>query len=352
MTNIDRIPGIGKAGLELLEAAGFYNLEALAKAGVDELATELERANRILKISKRTPERKNVEKWIHTARDLTGLVVMEQLDVVMPVNYEQVPHVAAMLANAPFAIPLPARVLVKQDVPVGEIPPAILLNRYSGDLEVKIEERPIAPAPKPTRPASQSGNVRLSDPAASRIEIDTSRIKSTDTLAGTAPKQAVAKAPVQDDRVALIRGPRPETNLGKNPSSRRFIRGVLHSHPVAMTAGAIITLMLIVVLPLAILSAALLLLSDQWPATFNWVPIWLLAFPLSLPILGIAYAIWGQSGSCRICGQKQFVPKVCLKNAKAHHIRGLGTIIPTCLHIILFHWFRCIYCATPVRLKE
>ncbi len=350
MTTLDSIPGIGKAGLELLEAAGFYNLEALAKAGVDELAKELERANRILKISKRTPERKNIEKWINTAREVTGLVTIEELDIVMPVDYEKVPQVASMLASAPFAIPLPARVLMKQQVPVGEIPPAILLNRYSGDLEVKIENRPIAP--KPTRQTTQTGNVRLSDPSDRRIEIDTSRIKSTDTLAGTAPKHAPAKAAVQDDRVALIRGPRAETNVGRNPASRRFIRGVLHSHPVAMTAGAIVTLILFLVLPLAVISSALLLLSDQWPAAFNWVPIWLLVFPISLPILGIAYAIWGQSGTCRICGQKQFLPKVCLKNSKAHHIRGLGHIIPTCLHIIFFHWFRCIYCATPVRLKE
>jgi hypothetical protein len=348
MTNLEKIPGIGKAGLELLEAAGFYNVEALAKAGVDELVNELERANRILKISKRTPAREHIEKWIHTARDLSGVVLVEEIAVVMPVNYELVPKVAAMLASAPFAIPLPARVLVKQQLAVGEIPPAILLNRYSGDLEVKVEERAISP--KHARPPSQTGNVKLAE-AATRIEIDTSRIKSIESLAGPAPKNPHGHDAVQDDRVALIRGPRAETNLGKNPNSRRFIRGVLHSHPVAMTTGAVVTLLLFAILPLAIISSVLLLLSDSLP-NFRWVPIWLLAFPLSLPILGLAYAIWGQSGSCRICGQKQFVPKVCLKNSKAHHITGLGHIIPTCLHIIVFRWFRCIYCATPVRLKE
>jgi Domain of unknown function (DUF4332) len=350
MTSLEKIPGIGKIGIELLEAAGFYNVESLAKAGVEELFHELERANRILKIAKKTPSREYLEKWIHTSRDLAGVVVEKESPVVMPVNYEQVPEVSSMLAAAPFAIPLPARVMVKEQIPVSEIPPAILLNRYSGDLEVKIDARPVPL--KPTRPQSSSGNVKLADPISSRMEIDHSRFKSIEALAGPAPRPSPQDAPIVDDRVALIRGPKAGTNLGRNPESRRFIRGVLHSHPVSMTTGAIVTLLLFSCLPFAVISSALLLLSDQFPVHFKWVPIWILGFPFSLPILGLAYAIWGHSGSCRICGQKQFVPKMCLKNSKAHHIRGFGNIIPTCFHMILFRWFRCVYCGTPVRLKE
>ncbi|HEX7262157.1 MAG TPA: hypothetical protein VF258_10110, partial [Luteolibacter sp.] len=104
--------------------------------------------------------------------------------------------------------------------------------------------------------------------------------------------------------------------------------------------------------PLAILSAGLLLLLSEMPAHFGWVPEWLLAFPLALPVLGIAYLIWGMHGSCRVCGQKLFVPRMCLKNSKAHQIRGLGHIVPVCLHILLFKWFRCTYCGTPIRLKK
>ena len=73
MAELISIPGIGKTSLELLEAAGFHDAESLAKAGVDELARELERANSILKISKRTPDRAVVEKWIASARDIVGV---------------------------------------------------------------------------------------------------------------------------------------------------------------------------------------------------------------------------------------------------------------------------------------
>ncbi len=348
MTNLSSIPGIGKASLELLEAAGFPDAESLAKAGVDELAKELDRANTILQIAKRAPARASIQKWISSARDLTGVETDRVVEVTMPINHEISPQVISMLASAPFAIPLPARVLMERQLAVGDIPAAILLNRYSGDLEVRVDER--VPPPKPGRVAAPSNNVKIADTSGTRLEIDNSRIKSTDTLAGGSPR--TAKVANHDDRVALIRGPRTETNKGRRPESRTYIRGVLHSHPVSLSIGAVLTLALGILLPLAITSAGLLLLSGELPERFGWVPKWLLAFPLALPLFGIAYAIWALPGSCRICGQKLFVPRMCLKNSKAHHIRGLGHIVPTCLHLLLFRWFRCTYCGTPVRLKK
>lgn len=352
MTNLKNIPGIGKSSLELLEAAGFPDAESLAKAGVEELAAELERANRILQIAKRAPARGNVKKWIELARDLTGGEDAGGSEITMPVDYEQSSEVTSMLGTAPFAIPLPARVLMENQLAVADIPAGILLNRYSGDLEVRVEDR---------LPASRNGNaiptpsnnVRVADPVtAPRVEFDAARIKSIDVLAGPAPRSGTSQVATMDERVALIRSPRVETNKGRDPKSRRFIRGVLHSHPLSLAAGAFFTLLLMFFLPVGIVSAGLLLLSREVPASFGWVPEWLLVFPLMLPVLGICYMIWSLNGSCRICGQKLFVPKACLKNSKAHRLRGLGHIIPVCLHILLFKWFRCTYCGTPVRLKK
>lgn len=349
MTDLRTIPGIGKASLELLEAAGFADAEALAKAGLDELANELERANSILQISKRVPGRSNVEKWIASARDITGAPEGAPVEVRMPVNHEVIPKVATMLAAAPFAIPLPARFLVEQQVTVGDIPAAILLNRYSGDLEVKVDEQ----IPKSTRPiAVPSSNVRIADNAATRREIDVSRVKSTDTMVGGVVRPVTMKTADEDERVALIRGPRMETNRGRDPQSRRYIRGVMHGYPIRMALGAVVTLMVFFMLPTAIVSSLLLLLSEEMPQRFGWVPKWLLVFPVSLPVFGLLYLIWGIGCSCRVCGQKIFSPRMCLKNAKAHHIRGLGHIIPVSLHMLLFKWFRCTYCGTPIRLKK
>ena len=129
MTKLSSIPEICQASRELLEAAGFPDAEALAKAGVDQLGKELERANRILQIAKQTPDRVSVEGWISSARDLTGLTNGRAVEVAMPVNHEILPEVAAMLENAPFAIPLSARLLVDRELSVADIPSALFLNR-------------------------------------------------------------------------------------------------------------------------------------------------------------------------------------------------------------------------------
>ena len=119
-----------------------------------------------------------------------------------------------------------------------------------------------------------------------------------------------------------------------------------------MMLAAFVTLILAVMLPLALISAALLFVSRELPAYFSWVPSWLLVFPVALPVSGIIYLIWGMHGSCRICGQKLFVPKMCMKSPKAHYRPWLGYIVSVSLHLLLFKWFRCTYCGTPVRLKR
>ncbi len=354
MASLISIPGIGKSSLELLEAAGFRDLESLAKADEDELVRELERANAILKITKRSPGRNTIKKWIDQARTFTGYVSEPENPPTMPVNYEASPQVVAMLAAAPFAIPLPARILMENQLAVADIPPAILLNRYSGDLDVRVEQR--IPQNRMSKPQLSSGNnVQISDNPGQqqRLDIDTSKLRSTDDVPARARARiATTKKTEQPDRIALIRAPLPETNKGRDPESRWYVRGVLHSHPGMITCGAVVTLILILLTPVAVISAVLLLLSGEIPETFGWVPAWLLGFPLALPVCGFAYLIWGLGGSCRICGQKLFTSSGHLKNSKAHHVRGLGYVLPLCCQILVFRWFRCTHCGTPVRLKK
>jgi len=365
MTDFTSIHGIGKTSCELLEAAGFFDVEALAKAGVDELAVELQRANRILKISKRTPTVANIAKWIAAARASVGIEDEPVAAPAMPVNYEATPQVKELLAAAPAAIPLPSWQLVENHLAVSDIPPAILLNRYSGDLEIRVTNRdtalravPRAPIGTASRPLA-SGYVQLGESGGQqRLEIDVTRLRSIADLEKVGQRIAVCKSPVEgdgsreSDRIALIRAPLEATNRGRDPRSRTYVRGVLHTHPLGITLGAIVTLTLALLLPLAVGVSGLLLLAVLSPARFGWASPWLLVVPCALPVLGVLYLIVGINGRCRICTQRVFLHRACRKNSKAHHIRGLGHIIPMCMHILLFRWFRCTYCGTPVRLKK
>ena len=75
--------------------------------------------------------------------------------------------------------------------------------------------------------------------------------------ADPARRVVVVKNEQAEDRLTLLRAPRLETNKGRDPKSRRFIRGVLHTHPVSIYFGAIVTLMLAAIIPIAVVAAVI-----------------------------------------------------------------------------------------------
>ncbi|HEY8961934.1 MAG TPA: DUF4332 domain-containing protein, partial [Luteolibacter sp.] len=312
MAAFQSIPGIEPSSVELLEAVGFLDEASLAKADVDALLNELQGANALLKLAPRTPGREEVQRWVRAVggRQVASGDETQGEGALTAVNYEHNPEVAEMLRDAPFALPLPAKLLVEKKLGVCDVPPAILLTRVVGDLEIRVaptevtEPAPVIVPPEPeakglpsqrSSPLAAPGKaesakietvlaeIRRAEPVSARRAIDVTRVKSVSDVATVRLNKGPAAVSSGDpeDRVALIRAPRPETNAGKDPESRRYIRGVMHSHPYRLTAAAAVTLLLTLTLPLAIVSAGLLLASDLWPDLLPWVPKGLLAFPLA-----------------------------------------------------------------------
>jgi hypothetical protein len=371
MNDLANILGIEKPSLELLEAAGFINARLLAQSDSGQVTAELRQANEVLQICGQPPSEAEVSQWIGRAREIAGAPIdkpgakspapvtqdtlvtqVTQVEQLASVNFEATPEGLSMLAVAPLALPLPARVLMNHQLAVADIPPALMLSEYRGDFKIRTT-RQVPESRAPIQVMGTSPMVRIAEnTGGQRLEIDTSRVRATTDAAPLrdAARHAVT-APV-DERIDLLRAPRASTNKGRDPKSRRYIRGVLHSHPVGIYVGSLATLLLMALAPLAVVSAMLLLLSREVFDHFSWVPEWVIAFPLALPVVGIAYLILALRCRCRICGQGLFRSRPHLKDSRAHHIRGLGYIFPLCIHILLFHWFRCTHCGTPVRLKE
>ena len=350
MPALHKIPGIAKGWLELLDGAGIRDAAHLAQQDPNKLISELERANLVLGISTYPPDIATVEGWVAATRELLSTLPAEAREQPNPAaNYEANEEVAAMLERSPFAIPLPGKVMMEKRLGVSDIPAGLLLNRYSGNLDVRIGDPSTTKLEVPTR----RGAARIeqgSAPKSERAQFDSSSVKVLVPDARTrVPK---SKEGHDHERIALIRAPREKTNRGKDPNSRRYIRGVLHTHPWILRIGAVFSLLLFLNLPLAIVSAFLLLVSRENPEIFWWVQKWILAFPIALPVIGLGYLIFGVSGKCRICTQKLFVHKGALKHVKSHRLPGFGYVVPLCLHLLLFSWFRCSSCGTPVRLKK
>lgn len=278
-----------------------------------------------------------------------------------PVNFEAEPDVIEMLAVAPFALPIPARMLAEKGIPPSEIAVAPVLNRAFGDMEVRVAiERPqrkdLPTAPAGSRRALAASAVQVADIGftSGRRGFDTAKVRTIEEAQGDAPpvRASSTKAGMEDDRIALLRAPRPETNAGRKPGSPFYIRGVLHDRPYVVWFGGVFLILLQICIPLAVIAAPLLILSDQMPADFEWVPRWIIAFPIALPVLGILYALIGTRAKCRVCAQRMYVPKQCLKNKKAHHLPLFGYIGAVAMHVVTFRWYNCTFCGTSIRIKK
>jgi hypothetical protein len=278
-------------------------------------------------------------------------------------NFELDPDVQDMLARAPVALPLPNRLLAEKQIPPAEIPAAELLTSAPGDLDVRVSGH--SAKPSKTEPnAPKSRMVGLVNVAESRRhgkrEIDISRIRSMDHARREpapdepAAKRAAAtrKTHAQHERLQLLRTARESTNRGKDPNSRRFVRGVLHDRPVLVVFGSLAAILFELCVPAAIIVTPLLILADTYPDTFPAVGRWLLVFPLLVPVLGLLYLTFSTRVKCRVCAQKVLWPKHCRKHVKAHHLPGLGHILPLAFHTLTFGWFTCTFCGTAVRIKK
>lgn len=380
MSTLLEIEGIGPGERDLLEAAGWTDTRAIATADLKDLSAELEKANRILKLVPVTPDRATIAGWIRMAAELLGEPVAvpdspegseageaaEEIDaaaekisarVTGPVNEEADRGIALMLEKAAFAVPIPARILTEQGISPSEIPVAAWVNQANGDLDVKGGANAAAkriPEAKEAKTKLVSNPVMAGEPAsASRRGIDTAKVKTLEEAqAAPVVKSPSSKLVDPNDRLALLRAPLPETNARRKPGSRFYIRGVLHDRPFRVWFGGLFAVLGQVLIPLALISAPLLILSQQDEVRFGWVPPWLIGFPLALPVVGLLYLFVSTGAKCRVCGQRLYVPKHCLKNSKAHHLPVIGHIGALALHVMIFKWFKCTFCGTAIRIKK
>lgn len=353
MTHLSDIPGIPDGSLQLLKAVGISSAEELAAQNSDRLVAELQRANDILSSDQQAPDRATVIIWITAAMELSGHEPAPEaphLESTPPINDGDSADLTEMLSQAPCAIPLPGTILIEKGLRVSDVLIGLPINSYSDTPDVHID----APSkPKAQVPSRRPINyVEFAPKEPMRRDFDMASAKPISPSPNSNKRVPASKSGHEKDRVALIRAPSEETNRGKNPESRKFIRGVLHTSPWGLRLGAAFTLLLLINTPLAIISAFLLLAYREKPEKFVWVGEWILIFPIFLPITGLGYLLWGMTGKCRICTQKLFVHNRALNHIKAHHVLGIGYIVPLALHLLTFNWFRCSSCGTPVRLKK
>ncbi|MEM7387173.1 MAG: hypothetical protein AAF514_19720 [Verrucomicrobiota bacterium] len=136
-----------------------------------------------------------------------------------------------------------------------------------------------------------------------------------------------------------------EEQIVKRKLPRTYVRGVHYPNPGQAFFGALVTLVLFLTFHLTWISC--LVVPFFFPEWRN-----LLIYPLAaLATFGLLYIFTCLKVRCRVCSCHLFFSRRCLKHAKAHRFLGLGHLFAQSLHMLLFSWFRCMYCGTAIRLR-
>lgn len=385
MPKLQDILEIPKDAVELLEAVGYLDVGDLPGADTRELLDELVKANDRLAIMPENPTEEIVEEWKSVASVVTADPRENKHEQVTPaeeespvadegdvadaedagngeeadtdagnaaeenaededahlfdvdpalVNFEDDPEVQEMLLNAPEALPLHPSLIRRHKLAVDDIPEGVLLTQCTGEVEINVLTTP------------RMANAQRREADSKRTGLMVSRIRDFDKAGnGDHHVKPLDKGKTKEsvsDSVGL--------NAGLRPESRRFVRGVLHPYPVSVRVSAFFAVLVQLLLAANLIGIPWLLIHEFLSGeSMLW---WVVGLAGGLVLSALCYLFWGMSARCRVCGQRQFAPKKCLKNKKAHHIALIGYIFPTALHALFFKWFYCTYCGTAVRLKK
>jgi hypothetical protein len=366
MPQLQSIAALPHDAVDLLEAVGYLDVQELCGAHTEALIKELIQANKALAIMPESPTAEQLDTWKKIARaemedgnvvpltsenvadgiesspelehpiegeqDLPEILALSESDDIEDlVSFENDSEVQSMLELSPDAELIPADLIRRNSLAVQDVPVGILLSECQGDVEMNVMT--------PQNRAKYER--RLAEHK--RSGLMTSRIRSFDE----AETEGHCVKPLDKGKPRDVVTSSDSLNKGLTPQSRRFVRGILHPNPWRVRVAAFFSLLVQLFLAATFIVVPALILYDT-PETMWWVIGIVSGFLLS----SLSYLFWGISARCRVCGQRQFAPKKCLKNRKAHRIPLIGYIFPTALNALFFKWFYCSYCGTAVRLKK
>lgn len=204
-------------------------------------------------------------------------------------------------------------------------------------VRVEIMDLPEAHSPKVDAPKESSPKESSPKIEASSAQPKVKEFKKAEVTAPVGEKNLLKSDSI--NRKAL-----DSTNRGKSPDSRRFVRGILHPSPGKMFFAAFFAILVRLAL-LAFIVLMSLIVLDQVDLRATW-------FALILPVAALFHVATMGQARCRVCGLKEFVPSRAHKHRQSHQLLFFGPIVSTALHLILFRWFRCMFCGTPIRIRK
>ncbi len=376
MLNFQDLSEITNEQIDLLEAVGYTRADELYEVSASSLLAEMKKANALLGVCEELPKEKVVRKWVEAARAEHGISEELQADVVqsevdeLQASYEDKSDIVQLVMDAPMAEAIPAGVLKQQGASLDDIPEGIVLVEHDHDHHISDEVQELIDKRRAERAAKEKKALAKKEQAKKKqskkikkkhkVKLDDPVVEEPTTEQEEAKPVVLNKEVIQnfDDvrenrrRVEPLQAAEAGTsvqtsakvNEGVDRGSRRYVRGVLHP-----AAGQFYFASLVIIgLQLSFLGSLCMIPVYFFDREALW-PLWIIG---SLILFAILWLFSAPKARCQVCRQRQYTPKKCFRHKKAHHVSGIGYMLPTALHALLFHWFRCIFCGTSLRLKK
>lgn len=374
MTELERVPGIAGEQASLLREAGIASAEILAVAEPEHLFRDLQSLCRKKGRVSLAASLVTVKLWIRAAQ---GVLVGRQIihssgpaksvkvklaksanrenvdDVPEAINFDDIPEVSVEPSEEPSVSPSSPRKPTEDQVSDVQPAPRSLGPQKSAASQAKAGPR-MSPAERAEKGARTqlrevAGSVSTTPPAPNSIpeKSGTTGTPKFQSFEDYSTGQRGIE-PLLRTRVPMTDVDGPVRRRADGSLSRRTRRGVLYPAPGKAILGAFIALLW----RLALLGS---LVGLPWFLALHWEdeerPVLELSVGAgSLALLGLANLWAAAKVRCRVCSCQFFHSRRCVKNAKAHRVPGLGYVASLSLHLLVFRWFRCMYCGTALRL--
>lgn len=369
MPKLDTISAIPAKAIELFEALGYLDVSDLRDADAESLVAELVKANHVLEIMPDDPSEPSLRKWlklvnehdesagkvtpkkaskensdagqgVQSGASEAGTSEKQKAARKKPakrelVNFEKDTDMMQMLSLSPVAEPLDPLLMADEDLSMDDITDGILLNQCEDDVKINIMTT-----------LGRADSLFRKDEVA-RAGLNSSRIRNFDDLDSRVQYVKPLDRGPQKDAVTLSE----QLNQGVDSRSRKFIKGVFHPQVKTVRFAAVTAILFVAILVVNI-SSLLGLFLYRTNLEAGVVVGWVMGLLLLLVITAASYVYFGTRARCVVCRQPPLMPKKCIKHKKAHHVKGIGYILPTALQLLVYKWFYCTYCGTALRLKK
>ena len=349
---------ISESEIELLEVAGYTDAVDVLDVNTEALIAELAKANSVLSILSEAPSVEKVKEWRAQVLSVRPNEKAEkaEFDQSEEAELDKSKKVYQgyldQLKVAPEADLLRPALVKENQLALSDIPEGLLLNdnklgpEHADSLRKSVVALPVEEVTV-INTISVIANLGVEEKAVVKKELPVDAdFRDFDKL----ETEGYTVKPLDKRASQSVSALSEDINKGVSPTSRRYIKGVLHPGGSRVIMGAFVTICMQLLFVAILVVLGLFVYKAVVLSKFNFYPITIVGclFCFSL----FLYLTVGLKAKCCVCAQREFGPKSCAKHKKAHRVFLIGYIFPTALHALLFKWFYCIYCGTAIRLKK